>query len=385
MQVLNTWPVQRLAGIWVVLLLVLGAGSLALVESARRTWLPVACFGLLLLPASVWTALQAHHHISRQLRDTVIHDAAWRGSYDKHNLLLTRYAFNPFSLIPSYFSHGYIDPVLEHRLLRRDLSVLASNAESAVRRGPLPAPDPSGSALLARGTWRAVNDNHTDFYNLSPRLALPPQQKLALWVEPLEPGQAGWLQIIGQDVFREYILPDSGAGVAHRHTIGGFGTLPSSSKVISLFTRHPSENPRLINIAPEHTPARTDFDFARFELWAYDPAQLPLVIKSWNPYRVIVNSPEPAYLETPRAWLPHYRAKINGQRVWAERSPGGLVMFAVPAGYSDATIKYVPPLWLELVYWLNAGCWAALVAGGLAWLLLAAPGARPAPPDASPA
>jgi len=368
MQVLNLWPMQRLAAIWVMLMLTLGMGSLALLGTARRTWLPAACFWVLVLPGAVWTGWQAQFLLQR-LRTTAATNDTWRYAYEKHNLILSRYAFNPFPVVPSYFSHGYIDPLLEHRVLRRDLTLLASNSESAVRRGLSPAPDPDGTARLAHGTWRAVNDNASSFFNLSPLLPLPARTRLALRLEPLDPGRTGWLQLIGSDFFREYILPDSGAGGANRPSPRGFGTLPGSSNVISLFTRHPQESIRAINIAPERP--RVDFDFARYELWRYDPADLPVVLKSWAPYRVLVNSPEPAYLETPRAWLPHYRGRINGRTVPAERSPDGLVMFPVQAGHSDITIKYVPPLWLELAYWLNTTAWVVLLTAGLGWLFLA--------------
>ncbi|HEX7631686.1 MAG TPA: hypothetical protein VF388_06110 [Lacunisphaera sp.] len=372
MQVLNLWPMQRLAGIWVMLMLVVGMGSLDLLGGAgRRTWLTAACFWLLLVPGAVWTAWQARYLVAHW-RETSP-QGRWQFSYEKHNLVLSRYAFNPFPIVPGYFSHGYIDPVLEHRLLHPDLTPILSNADSAVRRGPVPAPDPDGTARLAAGTWRAVNDHGSTFYNLQPALALPAQQHLALRLEPLDPGQPGWLQLRGDDLFREYILPDSGVGGANRPAPRGFGTLPSSSRVVSLFTRQPLEAMQAINIAPERKPAATDFDFARYELWRYDPAELPIVVMSWAPYHLIVHSPEAGYLETPRAWLPNYRAKINGQRVYGLRSPEGLVMFAVPAGRSDIAIKYVPPLWLELTYWLNLTGWLALLAAALRWLLSTPP------------
>lgn len=376
MRVLNLWPMQRLAGIWVILMLTLGMGSLALLGTARRTWLPAACFWILLVPGTVWSAWQAQF-LTERLRKTIASDN-WRYVYEKHNLVLSRYAFNPFPVAPPYFSHGYMDPLLEHRLLRRDLTLLASNAESAVRRGLRPAPDPDGTARLAHGVWRAVNDNNSSFFNLSPRLPLPAQTRLALRLEPLEPGQTGWLQLIGSDLFREYILPDSGAGGVHRTAARGFGTLPDSSRIISLFSRDPQESIRGVNISPERP--RVDFDFAHYELWRYDPADLPVVLKSWVPYHVEVHSSEPAYLETPRAWLPNYRGRINGRHVAAERSPDGLLMFPVNAGFSDITIKYIPPLWLELAYWLNFGAWTVVLAATLAWLLFA----PVRPPDGGP-
>lgn len=376
MQVLNVWSIQRLAGSWAIFLLVAGAGSLALLESAGRRRLAAAGFAGLLVPAALWTAAQSSY-VTQRLRDTTHQGDDWRSAFEPHNLILTRYAFNPFPTTPGYFSHGYINPNLEHRLLRADLTLFTSNAESAVRRGPLPAPDPGGHARLAHGTWRAVNDNHSAFYNLAPTFAPPAGEPLALWLEPLEPGQAGWLQIRGRDVFREYTLPDSGFGAVTRAQPRGFGTLPASTPIISLFTRDPHESLLGVNIAPDHTPAYTDFDFARYELWRYDPASLPVALRSWAPYHLQVNSPVPGFVETPRAWLPHYRGRVNGRYLPGQRSPDGLLMIPIPAGFSDITIKYVPPLWLELTYWLNLAGWGALALAGLT-RLGRAPSAPPA-------
>lgn len=365
MQATNVWPMQRLVPI-TAFLIVFAFSAVHADYSGRpvRFWF---VFLPLLVLALAWSGKEARRLV------TSIYATRPSGPQAllfqaKHNLILTRYCFAPFAYSPAYFSHGYIDPVLEHRLLRHDLTPLLANAESAVRRGVCPAPDPDGGALLAQGTWRAVNDNGSDYYNLAPRLTFPPFLHLALRVDALEPGQTGWLQILGQDVFREYMLPDSGTGMDRRLPPRSFGTTPTSSRVISLFTREPQESPRLINIAPQHSPAKTDFDFARYELWRYDPATLPIVVKSWVPYRVILESPEPAYLETPRLWLGGYRAKVNGQRVPVERSPDNLAMFAVPAGHSDVTIKFVPSLSLELLYWTCLLGWLVLLLVGVGWL-----------------
>lgn len=363
-QITNAWPMQRLmpiAGSLIVFLFATVCRSPAPGRPAR-TWL--ALF-LLSLPF-LWWSQQEVARLHVKARSTITTDAQDSPLRRRHNLLLTRYSYASFEQAPGSFSHGYMDPVLEHRLLRRNQSPLASNLESAARKGALPAADPHGSALLAHGTFRAVNDNRTTYYNLSPKLALPAGIPLALWLEPLDPGQPGWLQILGQDVFREYLLPDSGANVPRRGEPRSFGTLPTSVPIIPLFTRlAPQDQPRWIVIAGER-PIDPGFDFARYELWCYDPATLPVAVKSWAPYHVIVRSPEPAYLETPRLWLPGYRAKVNGQPVPVERSPDNLAMFPVPAGESDVTIKYVPRLWLEIVYWAALLAWFGL---GLASLM----------------
>lgn len=368
MQATNNWPMQRLVPIWafiVVFAFAASHGGSSTISSHRwlwRLWNMAACLLL------VWSGCEAARFLHRAY-STIPLDAQGQVHQAKHNILLTRYSFVSFAYTPSYFSHGYMDPLLEHRLLRPDLSPLLSNAESAVRRGLRPASDPDGSALVASGTWRAINDNNTDYYNLSPRFTLPTSRRLALWLDPLDPGRPGWLQILGRDVFREYMLPDSGIGVDRRQPPRGFGTLPTSSRVISLYTRHEGENPLCINIAPSRSASREEYDFARYELWSFTASDLPIQVKSWVPYRAVVNSPEPAFLETPRLWQRGYRARVNGRTVSAERSPDNLAMFPVPAGQSDVTIKYVPSLGLELLYWVCLLGWVAVVCGCPFWIV----------------
>jgi hypothetical protein len=288
-------------------------------------------------------------------------DPGTSGYLQPHNLTLTRYAYASFESAPSTFSHGYLQPALEHRLRLRDHALLASNLESAARKGALPTPDPDGSALLAHGTFSAVNDNGTTYYNLAPALELPARTPLVLWLEPLEPELSGWFQVLGQDVFREYLLPDSGEGVIRRRPTTSFGTTPTSVPIVPLYSTHePADHPRLIVIAPKRA-IEPHFPFARYELWRYDPAALPVNVHSLAPYRLTVNTPEPAYLETPRVWLRGYRAQVNGQSVQAERSPDNLVMFPVPAGRSEVTIRYSPGFARAAAYWVCLGSWLLLL------------------------
>lgn len=376
LQATNTWPLQRFVPIWSFLVLFAFAALQAGETKPAARW-PRFLGALCLAGLLGWSGQQAGRLIAK-CRTTVDHGPRSSMYQARHNLQLSRYCFVSFASVPSYFSHGYMDPALTHRLLRQDLSLLADNAESAARKGSLPAPDPDGTALLAHGTWRAVNDNHSDSYNLAPQLTLPARQHLALWMEVLEPGQTGWLQILGQDVFREYQLPDSGAGVIRRTAPRSFGTLPGRAQVISLFTREDPETPRITAIAPQHTPAQADYDYARYELWRYDPATLPVAVLSWIPYHVIVHSPEPAWLETPRMWLGGYRAKVNGVRVAGERSPDNLAMFAVPAGRSDITIKFIPAIHLELIFWSCLAGWCGVAFAGMVAFAYGRPADDPA-------
>lgn len=357
MQATNVWPLQRLAPIGVCLSVFL----FAVVYRDSPRWLALGFIGLL-LPALAWPGHQASR-LSRAFSNTISRGPQSHVYYQKHNLLLTRYCFVAFEFTPSYFSHGYMDPYLENRLLKRDLRPLVNNTESAVRKGPLPAAGAEAD-LLASGVFSAVNVNGSTFYDLQPQLRLPSGQRLALWLDPLQPNQPGWLQIIGDDLHREYIYPDSGSGVDRRQVPRALGSLPSSSRVVSLYTDKPEGlTPRQTRIIPGQAIA-PEFPYARYELWRYRVDDLPIAVKSWTPYRAIVRSPEPAYLETPRLWLSSYKAKVNGQRVKVERSPDNLAMIAVPAGYSDVTIRFAPPLFLELTFWAGLIAWTTLAMWG---------------------
>lgn len=362
-QVTNSWPMQRLMPVAGCLIVFLFAAVFPPGGVGPRRWLGPALL-LVALPPFLWSRAELAHLHTRAYQ-TVSQMGADYTFMQRHNVLLTRYAYSSFAYAPATFSHGYMNPALEHRLLRLDLTPLASNLESAARKGALPAPDPDGSALLAHGTFTAVNDNHSTFYNLSPQLTLPAGTPLALWLEPLAPGESGWFQLIAPGLFREYLLPDSGMGILRQRPTVSFGTQPTSTPIMPVYTpRALPEPPRLIVISPQRK-IEPRFDFARFELWRYQPDQLPVNVQSWVPYRMRVHSPEAAYVETPRMWLRGYRATINGQVVEAERSPDNLVMFRIPAGESNLVVRYSPPPLLRTVYWICLAGWCLLGLTGL--------------------
>jgi hypothetical protein len=371
-QVTNAWPMQRLIPISGCLIVFAFAMLLPPTPGRARPWLWV----LLVLAAAPFAAWSQRElaRLHARVAGTISPRPADKALLEPHNVLLTRYAYSSFKFAPSAYSHGYMNPLLEHRLLRRDRTLLAANLESAARKGALPAVDP-GDALLAHGTFVAVNDNHSVYYKLDPLVELPPGTPLVLWLDPLDPGQPGWFQILGERLFREYMLPDSGIGVVRREPGTAFGTLPTSLPIVPLFNAAAAaDKPRLTVIAPQRTII-PQFDFARFELWRYDPAQLPVNVKSWVPYHLTVRTPEPAYLETPRLWMRGYRASVNGQPVKVERSPDNLAMFPVPAGESDVVIRYAPTWFLQLAYWSGLLAWLGVVAAGMVAL-----GRRPAAP-----
>lgn len=354
MKVNGIWPHQRLMPIAAILIAFLGALMLRPPDSPLRPGRRLALAALALL-ALAWSGHQAAGFLRSGWSHTGPGPNPGLG-FQVNNLSLTRYAFSSFATTPGYYSHGYINPRIEHRLLRPDGTALASNARAAA--------SPPAGTRVADGTFTAINDNGTAHYNLSPRVWLPGRQQLLLKLEPLGPAASGWLQVTGEDIFREYILPDSGTAAVRREP-RAFGTLPGLSPYVPLLTHRPhGEGARLTVILPE-IGVRPPFEFARYELWQFDPGQLPVAVRSWAPYRLQVRAPEPALVETPRVWLPGYFAWLGDRKIPVQRSPDGLAMFPVPAGESRLSIDYAPPAPVAVSYWVTCGAWAGLLAWGL--------------------
>lgn len=357
-KITNVWLYQRLSLIWAgFLVFTLAAALAAKPTAAGPTWLPIAA-GILGLVAMGWSVREASI-----LRDyfprNIPTGPGWEVALAKHNLLLSRYPYSSFASTPPYFSHSYMEPRLESRLLRRsDCSILLSAADSAASAG-------SGRQLLAGGVLRAVNDNNSTFYLLQPAPTIQPSTHYALRLDFIAPGERGYLQVRGERLFREYIMPDSGVGM---NTAGqpprSFGSTPTSASVMPLYTD--ASGPtllRLTYILPDR-PVTPEFEAARYQIWSYEPSQLPINVHTLLPYRATVDSPEPAYLESPRMWLSGYRAIVNHKRIPIIRSPNNLCMVEVEQGRNEIEIKFKPTLRLEISYWITFWGWSvALVVG----------------------
>jgi hypothetical protein len=105
-----------------------------------------------------------------------------------------------------------------------------------------------------------------------------------------------------------------------------------------------------------------------FRLIEYDPAQLPVQVTSFLPYRARVTAPAEAWLETPRMYQPGYQALVNGRRVQVAKSPSALIMVPVPAGPSSVKVQYYPPRGLLGAFWISFGA-AAIFSAGALWSL----------------
>jgi hypothetical protein len=354
----NAWPTQRLFAFWGLIIIFALILAIADPRLSRRTG-PMTLLWLALAGGGVWSAREAAKLVIG-IRGTFVDPDTTAVYLRLENLQLTRYVYATFATVPGYASHAHLDPLLENRLLdRRTRRVMATNADAAAPRADA-AGEPTAMPRLAQsGLWVAVNDNHSRFYNLRPSIRLEPGQRYALRLEFLHPEREGVLQFYDDDLFREYILPDSGAGLSSAPL--AFGALPTSSHVATL-EQHSAHAavPIARYVAPHYSGEQ--FDFAHFWLYTYDLANLPIRITSWIPYRAETETALPAFLETPRVWQRGWRAEVNGHRVVTQESPQHLVMIPLEPGTSQVVLTFRPPFWLSTWFWLCLAGWVTLLA-----------------------
>lgn len=334
------WPMQRLVVICAALIVVCTQRTLGdTPRSTHRTFRFV--LPLLVLFAFAWSGREAMVFIrkAQAQADTVENSKRWS---NVENVAIQRHTYGLFLSRPSYFTHGVVDPKLEFRLLDPiTRKVIASNYDVTAAR---PFSEQFSGEV----------DANPGILNLRPAFTLQPRERYLLTFDFFRPNLSGVLQIIGPHFYREYSLPLSGEEKA-------FGCLPEAEKSIALWTSQTApETIELRFIPTGPTSSVTDYiPFARYRFAPIDTSALPIKIESLIPLRAVVRSGQPAWLETPRMFVPGYVATVEGRPVPVHKSAEGLVTFPVPAGRSSVELRFVGPLALRVAFWANLTGWIA--------------------------
>lgn len=346
------WPMQRFYVILAIMTVFLGLVACNRL-TGRRRWMTVPIVGLL-LAAVHWSASEAVPFLRRgvSIAET---ETRYKTAQLTENRVLTRYAYSPFPDVPPYFSHGQVDPNWEIRLLDFN-SLQETDSNYRFVTGP-------ASTVVAFGEITAkIDAPGARSYVLLRDLPLKSGQHYALEFEFNHPAIAGTLLAEGPTLARNYLLPNSGIGIATTAAPTSFGSLAQSKKSIPLYVSTARDS-RLDTVqfwanAPlEHDIAR----FGRYNLRAYDPQQMPVVVTGWTPFQARASTAAPSWLETPRMYIDGYRANVNGNPVEVRRSPSGLVMTPIPAGSSKVTIDYPGPWPLRFAFYLSLSAWIGVL------------------------
>jgi hypothetical protein len=174
---------------------------------------------------------------------------------------------------------------------------------------------------------------------------------------------AGYLIFISENGYREYRLPDSGLE-------GAFGTGPGRSRVISLWNSGPmSQHYKLSMLrGPGNDVVERGGFLANMILSHFQPDLLPLRVDSLDPLRVTTALDRRGWLETPRVFLPGYRAEVDGHPAPVEVSPERLAMVPLPPGRHRVELRYVG----------TAESWTAFAVSAIAWCVFLGRGLWPA-------
>lgn len=334
----GNWAMQRLYVIIAASSICAVATLVAQPETANRRL--IRWLGWMLIPALLWAAIEAHQFI--QAKEARRRELAL--VFDPHlpeNRSLTRYAYLPFAKPPAYYSHGHVDPLFEQRLLTPESQQLIGGNPAAI------ATNPAVGRMLQEGALTAEMLKPGDPWQIKPRFRLEPGKRYALELHFDHGAEPGVLLLNGPGFSRVYALPSYGERLS-------FGSGPGASSLLSLFTS--GREPITVTLQfAEEQPVRA-VDFSRFGTYRWlevDPATLPVRVTNWIPYQAKVFTPAAAWLETPRMFQPGYRAVVNGQAVTPVKSREGLVTVSVPAGQSEVTLSYHPPLLLILAHWIS--------------------------------
>jgi hypothetical protein len=343
----NALPNQRLVAILAACTVTLAATLLAS-RKRRRGWV------LLFLGLGVaWSGWELREFIRR---GRALENTKAQSDYAISPDMLLSPSFSLGMLVGhnSFFSHGFMDRDLEQRVLNETMvSYIVSNPGSIspgydfgakTGHGELPGLL-TGTSLPGEKVW----------VSLSPTIVVPPHRHYVLVLSVPDRNRQGVLLLMAPNFYRRYNLPASGGPYA-------FGSTDLSSWMIPIHTG--SELPVEITLAFTNEDLAIDMAhyraFGRYQLIEYDPAALPIRLKSLVPYVAEVQSPAKGWYESFRYFTRGWAATVNGNAAEVRMTANGLVGVAIPAGKSEVRLSYRPPATLVASYWLMAATWAGL-------------------------
>jgi len=334
--VTNGWPMQRF---YVILASLAAFAAMAGISRTRGA-------GAALLGAGIafglgWSGLEAHKLIVNGRAATSTPEAS-SNSHRLENITLTISSYQIFNSLPAYFSHGVMTPILETRL--RDLRTFEVVADGATPDSA-GAASPVAAADLTRRKGASV---------LGPAIRLAPGRTSLLRFDFLGLEPEGELSLIGPVLSRDYRLPSSGMSRS-------FGAGPLNSRTIAISNDGEAPEDVTLHFFPIQAGAAPEAPFARVTVELLESAKRAIRLHSLVPFEAEVEFEHPALLETPKLFIPGYRATINGAAAQIEQTGEGLIGVVVPAGRSVVRLDYPGSLVLRIAFWASAIGWLAFI------------------------
>jgi hypothetical protein len=201
-------------------------------------------------------------------------------------------------------------------------------------------------------------DNSQTWYAVGPNITVEPHEHLLLRFE-FDPKRnySGYFVMEAENAYREYHLPDSGQP-------GAFGVGESRTSVLSLWNTGSAAQHYKMSVSeePGNDVPHPGGLFANLYASKLEPSALSVELQSYMPYRARVKASAGETLETFRAYMPGYRATVDGSDVKVTQSRQHLVAVAVPAGTHEVEVRFAG----------SARLWAAAIVSGMGWICLLA-------------
>ena len=324
---LTNWPAQRLCPLLCSGIIVLGAGALRELNGQSCRVYHALC--VLLLAGCVWNALDLAA-VHRRPGVAKLPAVVQARLFFPNNLRLTRYSYALFDRAPGYFSHGWMDPEFESRLLDHEMDLALDNPRAIIASvHPTPVIPVNPSAVL----------------NLT-----GPAEHLLVFTFA-DQTVTGEISIRGDGLERSYLLPRSGGPLA-------FGAEPASAKTMPL--RFGTKGSRQVVV-------NTSATGVSLQVFPFREDTLPIRVTDQTPYTATVHTTTAGFLETPRMYLDGYETTVNGLSAQVSASPNRLAMVPIPSGKSQVILTYPGPLILRAAWLLSLACFA-----GYPWMLFKA-------------
>lgn len=257
------------------------------------------------------------------------------------NIIITRFAYLVFPQLPAYFSHGVVDPELEHRFYSDDGQLLWSNTTAVLKAAADHDPRVKETTL---GGFSPISEAR-DVWRLEHPVSIKPDHRYLLQFEiPANETVAGVLQVIGSSLFREYELPIFGGAKS-------FGFNPGANNTLPVWTSEKSGDDVQVSIVAKAGSDLSALEKIHVHLIEYTSDILPARVVSWLPYRVKVDSPVGGWLETPRSYQQYWISSAGPGTV--KRSPEALTLLKHPGKGEVEDLTYNIPLGYSILFWVS--------------------------------
>lgn len=335
----GNWVMNRLYSIFAATVLFAGATALMLaanhLRQRGRRWLIGTLIVFCCWSVSEGMKFSAGSKEARRAPETA-HQAL-----RPENIMITRFAYLVFPRLPDYFTHGVADPHLEFRFFSDDGKLLWSNGEAILDAWK--AGDPRAQTVLETGfeaeestgvVWKADRDftlkgdeHYLVLFNFTEQLPPP-----------------GIIQLKWDGQVREYALPEYGGSKS-------FGNQAQSAHYLPLWSTVSKDAIVQTRYLAQSAVTAAVVAPLKVTVIHYDPGLLPAQVKSWMPLRVELTKPAEGWLETPRSYHVDYLRGSPPGRI--KKSEQDLVMVKTDAAERSVTVKAVPPISEQLVFWLS--------------------------------